>query len=182
MNRQGCKALLRVALLGVVLALVANTVWAADDLDEWGGWNALPDEFLELTDSRNAAELSARLDQLIRESGGTTQSDVILEAWLRQLTQQEGAASLDSLLDAWTEGEPAAIERGRGRDPDTRPGSAAESASDQQPGSARGSSQGRGSERSEGRPAQATGRENSSRGRGNTPRSDASAPGEDSSR
>lgn len=90
----------RPLLLALTVTLLTGAAGAGEP-EEWEGWDALPDQFLELTDQHNAAELSARLDRLIRESGSTEQAELILEAWLRQLNQQEGGASLDSLLEDW---------------------------------------------------------------------------------
>lgn len=89
----------RAALLALTMTLLAGPVFA-DEAETWNGWDALPEAFLELTGENDAAELSARLDRLIRESGSTGQKERILEAWLRQLSAREDHASLESLLEA----------------------------------------------------------------------------------
>ena len=95
-------------LAGILFFSLAWLAVAEEAADEWGAWNQLPDDMLEMTDETSGLPLSQRLDQLAREEQWERVESVLpeqaLSRWLGQWSPHGAAGhpmpaqSLDELF------------------------------------------------------------------------------------
>lgn len=146
-------------LVGLLCGLVATLALANTTLadDEWGGWDEVPDDLLEMTDEASMAELSERLDRLVQGSGPetamTAMPEDVLDRWLDLLSTPRGEMGVVP-LERVMQGRPDNpgrspwddIERGDGPPgpPANRPGGGPDGAPGQGSGSS-GNNPGQGS-------------------------------------
>lgn len=115
-----------VLLIAIILYGVAWAAVAEDSVDQWGGWDTLPDDLLEFDAEDQSMPLSNRLDQLARDGQmdelEALLPDHVLDRWMTQWVPGAGpsAHSLDDLLDRV--GPPAGLPGSAGDRPGSGPG------------------------------------------------------------
>lgn len=81
-------------LLGLVWFGLASLAVADEPPDEWGAWNELPDDLLELSADDPGLSLSQRLDQLTRDGQQDALEALLpeqaLDRWLGQWSRHGG--------------------------------------------------------------------------------------------
>lgn len=69
----------------VLLCLALAGISRAEDAaDQWGNWDELPDNVLNIGEATTAEELSRQLDKLIQQNPDSPEIDRLLELWLEQ--------------------------------------------------------------------------------------------------